>query len=161
MTALKSVLVAVAFSALCLQATSQRAPADPGYKIKKETLKKTLETIGYQAKDIGNGFFSVTIDRPDDSVDVYVTLSGSLSKVWLTSPLGTLDAAAKGDAAYLLKLLEKNGEVQPAHFFVRKSRLSIGEPLDNRVTTPANLKKEIEAFADTVVKTRETWSRGA
>lgn len=148
---------------IALQAigTAQKAPTaqEPVYKVKKETLKKTLETLGYVPKDLGNNVFQVEVERNDDTVLVAVSLSSSLSKIWLTCNLGNLTEDEKGDNKFLLALLEKNGEIQPTHFYVRKSRLNLGLPLDNRVSTQSNLQKEIVNFADVVIKTKDLWDK--
>lgn len=149
--------------ALATMAFPQQKPGAPAqvpeFKIKKETLKSTLVKLGYEPRELGNGVLEVEVDKADETIFVAVSLSSSLAKIWLTSNLGILTEREKADSAFLLKLLERNGEIQPIHFYVRKGKLSLGNPLDNRSTTPALLGKEITNFADAVLKMKEYWDR--
>lgn len=141
------------------EGSRQTAPAAQEFKIKKDGLKATLVTLGYKPKALGNGVLEIQVDREDETVFVAVSMSASLTKIWLTGNYGVLTESEKADPAFLMSLLEKNGEIQPVHFYVRKGKLNIGVPVDNRIATNAVLKREITNFADCVVKTKAFWTR--
>jgi len=142
-----------------LQDPGKPLPTTPELKIKKDKLKSTLVELGYEPKELGNGVLEIQVDRSGEAVFIAVSMSASLSKIWLTGNFGVLTEREKSDPAFLLSLLEKNGEILPVHFYVRKGKLNIGIPVDNRVATPTVLNKEIGAFADSVVKTKAFWER--
>lgn len=131
----------------------------PEARMKKATLKTVLVKLGYAPKELGNGVFEVETLRAKEKVFVAVSVSPSENKIWLTGNYGPLTDKEKSDPEFLLSLLEKNSEIQPAHFYVRRGKLNIGMPVDNKQITPAALNKEINGFADTVVKTKPFWDR--
>lgn len=158
-TLMKLAIVAISLAALAVAQQKPMAPAQPEFKIKKENLKATLVKLGYEPRELGNGVLEVDVIRGDETMFVAVSLSSSLAKIWLTSNLGALTEREKSDSSFLLKLLERNGEIQPIHFFVRKGKLNLGCPVDNRVATGQILGKEIINFADTVLKMKDYWDR--
>ncbi len=142
------------FSGFAFCQTKPQTAVSP-FKIKKEELKSTLVKLGFATKDLGNSLYQVTIGAEPDQLNIIVSISASQSKIWLTYSVGILSDDQKHDPDFLYGLLEKNGEIQPAHFYVRKNRLGIGFPIDNRSATATILKKEIENFAETVRKVLE------
>lgn len=133
--------------------------ASPETKIRKAELRATLTKLGYEPKELGNGVYEVETLKGKEKIFVSVSISPSENKIWLTGTYGVLTDREKQDPEFLLSLLEKNGEIQPAHFYVRRGKLNIGIPVDNKQITAASLNKEINGFADVVVKTKPFWER--
>ena len=155
----RGIVIAALLSGGMYWGTQSAPKSGVDLKIKKETLKSTLTELGYAPKELGNGVLEIIVPRNEEKVFVAVSLSTSMSKLWLTGNYGVLTDFEKSSPEFLLSLLEKNGEIQPAHFYVRKGKLNIGIPVDNRVATPTVLGKEIQSFADVVVRTKTFWDR--
>ena len=149
----------VSFVALGASVFVQDTPPAQAFKIKKEALKPVLVGMGYKTKDLGNNAFEVQVPKGDETVFIAVSMSSSQAKIWLTGNFGALTDKERKNPALLLSLLEQNGTLQPTHFYVRRGRLNIGVPVDNRLATQKELKKEIDSFATDVVKSKPYWKR--
>ncbi len=124
-------------------------------------LKKALEDIGYEPKDLSKDpekpLYEVTIVREGLNIPVSSEVTSSKSYLWLTVTMGSLKEDA-ADAAKLRKLLVANGVIQPSHFFITKGdRLKLAMPIDNRGVTNAILRKAIDRIVNNVVETKAIW----
>lgn len=132
---------------------------DKPAELKQEGLSEFLQNLGYEVKELGEGAFEFQTTEGDLTIYVVTNISKSGQKVWMTINLGDMPEAERNDAPRLLGFLRSNAEIQPTHFFVRGDNLRIGVAMDNRGITPAMYRKQVDALAETVFKTRKLWER--
>ena len=147
------------------------APTVPlqGGELSPSMIQPMLAGLGYEPKAAGSGLWEITLSKDGLDVPVAIGLSSSGRKLWITVFLGELDARAKANSDRLLKLLKRNYEIQPTHFFISSQEssppgnpqdvLKIGMALDNRGIGSTVLRREIEKLVDDVVSSRKLWEK--
>lgn len=139
------------------------APAPAGVTLTPETLKTTLEAMGYETKDLGAKSYQVTIQHGGNTYYLKLSLSGSGQKLWICSYFGEIADIGKVPGHVLARLLAVPATEGPMHFYLRdtaqaqKKQLLAGLPVDNRALTPSILRKQIENFCQGLDRTQGAW----
>lgn len=133
--------------------------ATTGVTLDNDSLKSTLLGLGYTPKDLGDGFFEITISDSDLDIPTRVFLAKSRLKVWLSVTVMLKDGVEKLGRDELQKFLEKNVDIGPAHFMIESGALKIKLPFDNRSLSPALVKAELEYIQKRVLETRSMWQK--
>lgn len=124
-------------------------------------LKEALTDLGYEptATD-NNSFLKITATSKEFTHPVWLYVSPDRTYVGFYNS-GALPAEfEKAPAAAWRKLLEKNDDFTGAAFMVDEGnkRLVLRQALPNADVTPAQLRKAITAFADTLQQTKALWN---
>lgn len=120
-------------------------------------LASLLTGLGYEHKDIGSAelpYYEFTTDVDGYKVFLGVSLSASQKYVWLVTSFGPWKEGHSGKA-----LLERNGKIQPAQFYVdASSNLKLAMAIENSRISPARLRAEIASHAKAVKDTQDVWA---
>lgn len=125
--------------------------------LRPTSIRPLLEGMRYEAKDLGENNWEVVVSKGGLDVPIAVGLSSSGRKLWLTTYLSEVTAKLKADPDRLIKILEKNFEIQPTHFFISQTSLKAGMALDNRGIGAVVLKRELEKMAEDVAASKSLW----
>jgi uncharacterized protein (TIGR03067 family) len=154
----------VAVLGLTLGACAATLAQDPP-KAKEPTrldikaLGEMLTDMGIETKLAENRFQTIRWTVKDWETPVWLTVSASKRTVWLFTNLGLPTASEKAPAEAWRKLLEKNDAIAPNIFSLdeKGKRLTFRRPVLNAGLTPAQLRKELNTFAETLQKSQSLW----
>ena len=143
------------------QNTNQDPPKQaeaPSQSLTDETLKTTLDGMGFEPKKLSKGYLLV-IKQDNWPLNVQIVLSPDARKVGLNANLGKVDELSTVTASQWMELLVSNGDIDPSAFYFDKEqkKLYLHRSLDNRAVTPAVLRKEIDNFAANIRQTEKLW----
>jgi len=148
--------------AAVLMIASLGTTAQSSEPLNQESLKKMIGDLGYDSTEnkstTGAPMHLLTFTRGDLKFTMYISLSGNLSRVWLTCPLADLPDNDKLNAETLVKLLQLSDELGPVHFGLKTRRLYISFPLENTDVTSKKLRQTIDDLTAYVITTRPHWS---
>lgn len=161
-------VLAVAILVACTATRADEPKKDPP-KAKEPTrldfkaLGEMLTDMGYDPKVTDNNTFQKiqVSTAKDGAYSVWLSVSPSKQYVWLYTSFSLPEGFEKAPAASWRKLLEKNDDIGPALFGVDESakRLVLRQPVANADITPAQLRKAITGYVDTITKNKDLWNR--
>jgi hypothetical protein len=127
-------------------------------------LKKGIEDIGYEPKNISREAdqekYEFKLERGGLNIPISAEITSSKNYIWLLAVLATDVKEESYSASKLFKILQANGNIQPAQFFItRNGRLLVGQAIENRNVTNAILRRVVEKLATNVVETKELWQK--
>lgn len=166
---MRRVLVLLALSALAalacvltLAATGARVGAQGVDKIEPAQLKKVLNDLGYETKDLntepGKEKYEFTLKRDGLDIPIGAEISPSRNYLWLTVFLGDSLFKNGANSPKSGDMLRKNAEIQPSFFYVTsKGNLMLGLALENRGLSNPWIRKCIEKLAGDVSSTKGLW----
>jgi len=171
MKTIKTLLAALFLSCLSLSATARGDEAKPaiaksadGSSLNAESLKEMLTVLGYDFEIVkgasGGNIHYVKFVRNGMKYDVNVNIAPNGSKLWASVALADLTPEQGAQSDKLLKLLEVNQKIGPAHFYyyVPHKMIYLARPMDNRAVTAKLLREHLEAVMDAVVANETTWN---
>ncbi len=123
-----------------------------------------LEDLGYEVEDVGNDELLVEIEVATDAgnvnAKVLFSLSPSKRYLWVWARFGPMPEGSI-EVERMLKLLETNAGIQPAHFYVVSledgPELRLGLPLEIASLTPERLDEAIDGFCGAIGDSRGLW----
>ncbi len=123
-----------------------------------DTLKTTLENMGFEPKKLSKGYLLVT-KQDTWIVNVQIVLSPDGRKIGLNANLGKVEDPTSVSAPQWLNLLVSNGDIDPSAFYFDKDqkKLYLHRSFDNRAIVAAVLRKEIDGFTSNVRQTADLW----
>lgn len=137
------------------QGSDERAS---GVTLTNDTLKSTLDGLGYEPKALSKGFL-VALKKDSWTINMQLVLSPDQTKLGINANLGAIEKMEDVPAATWLALLQENANIDPSSFYVDKDqkKLYLHRVLDNRAITPAYIRKQVETFAGNVRDTEALW----
>ena len=142
-------------------AKADEQPAGKSTVLTNESLKEMLVNLGFEPQEVkstaGDPMYLVTLKRDNWTLAVYVSISPSKTKIWMSAPVADLPQADKVSATALEKLLALNDNLGPTHFCLKGRRLYLCVSLDNVDVAPKQLRTEIDGVLATVRSTHESW----
>ncbi len=129
-----------------------------------EALKKGIEDIGYEPKNISREpdkeKYEFKVERSGLNIPVVAEVTPSKNYIWLIALLATDIKEETYSSSKLFKLLQSNATIQPTHFFITKGgRLQVGHPIDNRNVTNAILRRTIDKLTTNIAETKDLWQK--
>ena len=161
--ALVVVLLAACFAAGADEPKKDPPKAKEPARLDFKALGEMLTDMGYDPKATdGDRFHKIQVPTSKDGTySVWLSVSTSKQFVWLYTSFTLPDGYEKAPAATWRKLLEKNDDIGPALFALEedKKRLVLRLPVNNADLAPAQLRKAITGFADTITQNKGLWNR--
>lgn len=159
-----SILAIVLWGSTALVATlraqdgAQGGVQEPALTFTDETLRKTLEGLGYAPRKLGNGYF-ISIKKDPWTFNIHLALSKDLAYLGLNANLGSVEKLDDVTNAQWMNLLVANGNIDPSFFSFDKptKKLYIHHALDNRSLTPAYLRQQVDGFCANIKDTADSW----
>jgi|SRR5579884_983997 len=126
-----------------------------------DTLKEMLDNLGYQYETTrstnGTPMYLIRMTRDGWDFNVYVSLSGDGSNVWVSAPLQDIPEGMS-DAEPLLKLLGRNGDLNRNFFSLKGKRLYLETVLPNQDLKPAQLRQAVDDTLGNVKASHDLWN---
>jgi uncharacterized protein (TIGR03067 family) len=133
--------------------------ADPGQNcLTPDTLHVLLNDMGYEPRSLDQAV-EVTIDRDRWPVHISLSVSDDGEFLWLAAKFSPITEADSLPSDALLRLLEVNDRIGPAHFAYRPEdrRIHLYRPVANQDLTAPALRQRIDEFDTLVRETEEVW----
>lgn len=152
-----SALALFAASGAGLLSSSGARATSEDEKLDAAKLKDMVVNLGYEVKALnteqGKEKWQFSVSKGGYDVPIGVEISPSTNYIWLTISFGEVKKDAKFE-----ELLKKNGEIQPANFYItKKGFLMMGLAIDNRKVTPATMKRCVDLVAQDTADTADLW----
>lgn len=133
--------------------------ADPGSdSLTPDTLKQLLDAMGYEPRSLDQAV-EVTIDRDRWPVHISFSISDDGEFLWLAAKFSPISDVDNLPSEALLRLLEANDQIGPAHFAYRPEdrRIHLYRPVANLDVTAPVLRQRIDEFDTLVRETEDVW----
>jgi uncharacterized protein (TIGR03067 family) len=138
-----------------------KKPDVAGQPLTTTTLKEMLDKLGFEAEVIGSkkDLFLIRQDRDGWKIPIHLYVSDNGEYLWLYMYV-RIDDPQQMPAEAMLKLLEQNHKILPAHFSFNPTskRLFLNKPVDNVGLTNTRLREAIDSFDELVRKNVNLWS---
>lgn len=127
------------------------------------SLRTMLEALGYEVKleKLEKATLNWIIHRRNPyDFHLNVNLSIDKTKLWTSVALAEFKPDHEAQASRLLKLLELNQQIGPAHFYYLPSQkqLFAARVMDNRNITARDLRNHLDHLMDKVMETESAWN---
>ncbi|MBI1757019.1 MAG: hypothetical protein HY248_03605 [Fimbriimonas ginsengisoli] len=123
-----------------------------------DSLKATLDGMGYEPKKLSKGFL-ISIKRDSWTYYIQLVLSSDSSKLGFNSNLGAVESPEAVTAEQWKKLLVSNEDIDPSFFYFDEShkKLYLHRSLDNRSLSASFLRQQIDNFCANIKSTGDLW----
>ncbi|MBI4615640.1 MAG: hypothetical protein HY720_18625 [Planctomycetes bacterium] len=139
------------------------APAaeERGTALDEKALLEVLDELGYEVKDLGDGWSRVVIEKDDFKFVLDFAVSSDESYIWIDAPMGDFPEGTMS-AERLGKLLEANGSNGLPKFVIReqdgKHSLALMMPIENVSSDPQHLQEAIDRMCSAIRDSVDLWN---
>jgi len=135
-------------------------PAPQSRALEPSEIPTFLMMMGYQAEDLGDGVFKITVKKDEWNLPYAFVISPNKAQFWVTLSLNTLQEGVTIPAEKMLKMLEFNHQFGPIHFAYSEQsrRIYVCRALKNDALDPAKVKEIIDILAELAIKHEDLWN---